>query len=112
MKTTRTVFLLGAAIIATLFTTTVFAQDTIIEAPAIEDGVLGMSKEAAFVVNSFMFLMAGTLVMWMAAGFTMLEAGLVRAQNNRLRYFHSRRPGKKMPGFLPGDMCSLKDIYY
>ncbi len=33
-------------------------------------------------VCSFYFLMSGLLVMWMAAGFTMLEsAGLVRSKN-------------------------------
>ncbi len=41
----------------------------------------GPDAEVAFIFNTFMFLMAGTLVMWMAAGFSMLEAGLVRAQN-------------------------------
>lgn len=40
-----------------------------------------LNPETAFILNTFMFLMAGTLVMWMAAGFSMLEAGLVRAQN-------------------------------
>jgi len=37
--------------------------------------------ETAFVLNTFMFLICGAFVMWMAAGFAMLEAGLVRAQN-------------------------------
>ena len=41
----------------------------------------GMAAETAFVLNSFLFLFAGVLVMWMAAGFTMLEAGLVRTKN-------------------------------
>jgi len=41
----------------------------------------GVSAEVAFILNSFMFLICGALVMWMAAGFAMLEAGLVRAQN-------------------------------
>ncbi|MCB9982847.1 MAG: ammonium transporter [Rhodospirillales bacterium] len=51
------------------------------EADAIPDRVLGMTKETAYILNSFMFLISGALVMWMAAGFSMLEAGLVRAQN-------------------------------
>ncbi|MGH1399232.1 MAG: ammonium transporter [Alphaproteobacteria bacterium] len=42
---------------------------------------VGVSAETAFILNSFMFLICGALVMWMAAGFAMLEAGLVRAQN-------------------------------
>jgi len=34
-----------------------------------------------YALDTFYFLMAGALVMWMAAGFSMLEAGLVRAKN-------------------------------
>jgi len=37
--------------------------------------------ELQFALDTFMFLICGALVMWMAAGFTMLEAGLVRAKN-------------------------------
>ncbi|MGR3758068.1 MAG: ammonium transporter, partial [Tranquillimonas sp.] len=37
--------------------------------------------EIGYIFNTFMFLIAGFLVMWMAAGFTMLEAGLVRQKN-------------------------------
>ncbi|HCO60154.1 MAG TPA: ammonium transporter [Porticoccaceae bacterium] len=34
-----------------------------------------------YALDTFYFLVCGALVMWMAAGFTMLEAGLVRAKN-------------------------------
>jgi ammonium transporter, Amt family len=37
--------------------------------------------EISYALDTFYFLMSGVLVMWMAAGFTMLEAGLVRAKN-------------------------------
>ena len=37
--------------------------------------------EAQFILNTFAFLIWGALVMWMAAGFTMLEAGSVRTKN-------------------------------
>ena len=37
--------------------------------------------ELEFARNTFYLLMSGALVMWMAAGFTMLEAGLVRSKN-------------------------------
>ena len=37
--------------------------------------------ETQFVLNSFLFLFGGALVMFMAAGFCMLEAGLVRTKN-------------------------------
>ena len=37
--------------------------------------------ELSYALDTFYFLMTGALVMWMAAGFSMLEAGLVRAKN-------------------------------
>ena len=40
-----------------------------------------MNDETQFVLNSFSFLIWGALVMWMCAGFTMLEAGSVRTKN-------------------------------
>ena len=40
-----------------------------------------VDQETLFVFNTFSFLVWGALVMWMAAGFTMLEAGSVRTKN-------------------------------
>ena len=40
-----------------------------------------VDAETAFVFNSFSFLVNGLVVMFMAAGFAMLEAGLVRTKN-------------------------------
>ncbi|WP_058555386.1 ammonium transporter [Thiohalocapsa sp. ML1] len=37
--------------------------------------------QLAYALDTFYFLISGALVMWMAAGFSMLEAGLVRAKN-------------------------------
>ncbi|MAZ67126.1 MAG: ammonium transporter [Kangiellaceae bacterium] len=37
--------------------------------------------ELQYAIDTFYFLICGALVMWMAAGFAMLEAGLVRAKN-------------------------------
>lgn len=37
--------------------------------------------ELRYALDTFFFLMSGALVMWMAAGFAMLEAGLVRSKN-------------------------------
>ncbi|MCB1347952.1 MAG: ammonium transporter, partial [Maritimibacter sp.] len=37
--------------------------------------------EVGFILTTFMFLVTGFLVMWMGAGFSMLEAGLVRSKN-------------------------------
>lgn len=51
---------------------------------------LGLAQEAdttptnadiGFILTTFMFLVMGVLVFWMAAGFAMLEAGLVRSKN-------------------------------
>ena len=57
---------LAAAVCLTLFP---------LEARAALDG------ETQFVLNSFAFLVWGAFVMWMCAGFTMLEAGSVRTKN-------------------------------
>ncbi|MFP4108004.1 MAG: ammonium transporter, partial [Desulfonatronovibrio sp.] len=37
--------------------------------------------ELSYALDTFYFLISGLLVMWMAAGFTMLESGLVRSKN-------------------------------
>ena len=41
----------------------------------------GVDAEVAYILNTFSFLVCGFLVMWMAAGFAMLEAGMVRTKN-------------------------------
>ena len=38
-------------------------------------------EEIKFAVDTFYAVMAGALVMWMAAGFTMLEAGMIKKKN-------------------------------
>jgi Amt family ammonium transporter len=48
------------------------AQDTSEAAAAVDN---------AFIFNTLLFLIGGFLVFWMAAGFAMLEAGLVRSKN-------------------------------
>ena len=40
-----------------------------------------VTGETQFILNSFSFLIWGALVMWMCAGFTMLESGSVRTKN-------------------------------
>ncbi len=42
---------------------------------------LGVSDETQFIFNTLAFLIWGALVMWMCAGFTMLESGAVRTKN-------------------------------
>ncbi|MGP9820993.1 ammonium transporter [Salinarimonas sp. NSM] len=59
--------------------TAAVAQDAAPEAAeAVEYALAG---DTAFVFNTLLFLIGGFLVMWMAAGFAMLEAGMVRSKN-------------------------------
>lgn len=44
-----------------------------------------VSGETQYIFNTFSFLVHGFLVMWMAAGFAMLEAGLVRTKNTAMQ---------------------------
>lgn len=60
---------------ATMLPMVAFGQD---EGPV--PGV-DASTDSIFIFNSLLFLIGGFLVMWMAAGFSMLEAGLVRSKN-------------------------------
>lgn len=52
---------------------TAFGQDAAAEFATVAD--------TAYIFNTLLFLIGGFLVMWMAAGFAMLEAGLVRSKN-------------------------------
>ncbi len=60
-----------------------FGQEAAVVAETAEVVVGGGAPgvETAFILNSLLFLMAGFLVMFMAAGFAMLEAGMVRSKN-------------------------------
>ncbi len=42
---------------------------------------MNLATELSYALDTFYFLVCGALVMWMACGFAMLEAGLVRAKN-------------------------------
>ncbi|GHD39432.1 ammonium transporter [Thalassobaculum fulvum] len=44
-----------------------------------------VDPETVYILNSLSFLLHGFLVMWMAAGFAMLEAGLVRSKNTAMQ---------------------------
>ncbi|MFZ9079924.1 MAG: ammonium transporter, partial [Alphaproteobacteria bacterium] len=50
-------------------------------AVAATPALAAVDPESAFVFNSFSFLINGLVVMFMACGFAMLEAGLVRTKN-------------------------------
>jgi Amt family ammonium transporter len=53
------------------------ASPAFAEEPSVGETLINL----AYSIDTFYFLMSGALVMWMAAGFTMLEAGLVRSKN-------------------------------
>ena len=63
----------GAALLASL----AIAGPAIAEETSVGDTLVNL----AYSIDTFYFLMSGALVMWMAAGFAMLEAGLVRSKN-------------------------------
>lgn len=74
--TIRLAVMAGLAMLA--MPASAFAQ--VAEAAA-EDAFVLSSSDTAYVFNTLSFLMTGFLVMFMAAGFAMLEAGLVRSKN-------------------------------
>ena len=57
----------------------VLVAAVLLAAPAV--AAAAVSDETQFVFNTFSFLIWGALVMWMCAGFTMLESGSVRTKN-------------------------------
>ncbi len=61
---------LGAVLVAS----PALAQDAAAASAAV-------GADGQFILNTLLFLIGGFLVMWMAAGFAMLEAGLVRSKN-------------------------------
>ena len=74
-KLKKPLALAGAASLSMLaFAGAALAQDA---APTPE----ALQKEIQYVFNTTLFLIGGFLVMWMAAGFAMLEAGMVRTKN-------------------------------
>ena len=53
-----------------------------IASPALaEEAAAAPKADAAFIFNTLLFLIGGILVVWMAAGFAMLEAGMVQTKN-------------------------------
>ena len=57
------------------------AAITVILTAAPDTASAEMSEQTAYVFNTLSFLVHGFLVLWMAAGFAMLEAGLVRTKS-------------------------------
>lgn len=72
---------LGAGLAALLLTIPALGQDAA-PAEAVAEVVGGETPlQTQFILNSFLMLIGGILVFWMAAGFAMLEAGFVRSKN-------------------------------
>jgi len=65
--------IIGGAALLVAIPSLGLAQD----APTLES----LAANDAFVFNTLLFLIGGFLVMWMAAGFAMLEAGFVQTKN-------------------------------
>ncbi|AEQ53301.1 ammonium transporter [Pelagibacterium halotolerans] len=78
----KTSKLLGAAALASLLIALpALGQDAEVAEEVVETLSEGVSADVVFILNSFLMIFGGVLVMWMAAGFAMLEAGLVRTKN-------------------------------
>ncbi|MEE2862293.1 MAG: ammonium transporter, partial [Pseudomonadota bacterium] len=71
------------ATLAALAASPAAAQD--VAAPV--EAAAAVSADVAYIFNTLLFLIGGFLVMWMAAGFAMLEAGLVRSKNVTTQLF-------------------------
>ena len=95
--------IIGLGTLAALAASPVLAQ---------EGGPVDVPAHSLFVFNTLLFLIGGFLVMWMAAGFAMLEAGLVRSKNvamqctKNIALFSIAALGYAIIGYLlmyPGD---------
>ncbi|MEF2073408.1 ammonium transporter [Consotaella aegiceratis] len=73
--------LFTAGVLAGLAATAAFAQDAAPEAAEAAAAPAAPDAQVQYIFNTLLFLFGGFLVMWMAAGFAMLEAGLVRSKN-------------------------------
>ncbi|SDB05790.1 ammonium transporter [Bauldia litoralis] len=77
---TRKSTLVGAAAVTLLaFAGAAFGQDAEVAEEVVSE--FALAADTAYIFNTFLFLVCGFLVMWMAAGFAMLEAGMVRSKN-------------------------------
>ncbi|HEV7277904.1 MAG TPA: ammonium transporter [Devosiaceae bacterium] len=85
MISTKMPRLLGTAALASLILALpALAQDAAPAAEAAVEVVVApgpVPEQVAYILNSFLMLVGGFLVFWMAAGFAMVESGLVRTKN-------------------------------
>ena len=73
--------LAGAAALLALSVLPAAAQDAAVTEEAMKAAIEAATGDTAYIFNTLLFLIGGFLVMWMAAGFCMLESGLVRSKN-------------------------------
>ncbi|WP_299328736.1 ammonium transporter [Parasphingopyxis sp.] len=66
---------------ALAFAEPALAQEAVEAAAEASDPAAAVSGGTTYIFNTLLFMIGGFLVMWMAAGFAMLEAGLVRSKN-------------------------------
>lgn len=64
-----------------------FALPAIAQEAGATENTAEVSADVSYIFNTLLFLIGGFLVMWMAAGFSMLEAGLVRSKNVTVQLF-------------------------
>jgi ammonium transporter, Amt family len=79
MKNTIFNLAIATSLATMAMTALAFGQENAAQAAPV--AASAVSAETAYIFNTLLFLIGGFLVMWMAAGFAMLEAGLVRSKN-------------------------------
>ena len=76
--------IVGALALTAVMALPAFAQEAAEGAEAAAETapeLIEASVQVKYILNSFLMLLGGILVFWMAAGFTMLEVGFVRTKN-------------------------------
>ncbi len=81
----KRLFSLAAA--AAILPVVALAQEAEVEVEEMVEAVAmaGVTPEVTFIFNTLLFIIGGFLVFFMAAGFCMLEAGLVRSKNTTMQ---------------------------
>jgi len=75
----------GVALASLAFALPAFAQEAEAAAEAAATVSEGVSADVVFILNSLLMLIGGILVFFMAAGFAMVEAGMVRTKNTSMQ---------------------------
>jgi len=76
----------GAALAALLLALPALGQDATAPVEAVEVAAgEGVSVDVVFILNSLLMILGGILVFFMAAGFAMVEAGMVRTKNTSMQ---------------------------